>query len=82
MPLCFGAAESVRARQIAQSASAASEVQTFCPVSRQPPPAAPSPSTRTALVRSEARSEPASGSLNSWHQTIVPVSVGQANRSS
>ena len=35
----------------------------------------------TALVRSEARSDPASGSLNSWHQVISPRSVGPANRS-
>ena len=34
------------------------------------------PSTFSAVVRSEARSEPASGSLNSWHQMISPRSVG------
>ena len=61
--------------QIAQSASAARDVQTFCPVSRQPP------SARTARVRSEARSDPASGSENSWHQEISPRKVGQTKRS-
>ena len=75
MPLCFGASGLVRARQIAQSARCASDVHTFCPVSRQPP------STRSARVRSEARSEPASGSLNSWHQVISPRSVGATKRS-
>ncbi len=74
-PRCLGAPGSVRARQIAQSASRAREVHTFCPDSSQPP------SARTALVRKEARSEPASGSLNSWHQVISPRSVGPANRS-
>ena len=81
MPLCLGTEPSVRARQTAQSASRASDVHTFWPVSSQPPPTCPSPCTRSALVRSEARSEPASGSLNSWHQVISPRSVGPANRS-
>ena len=31
------------------------------------------PSVRTALVRNTARSEPAPGSLNSWHQYTWPV---------
>ena len=70
-PRCLGAAGSVRARQIAQSASWASEVHTFCPVSRQPPL-----DPRSARVRNAARSEPASGSLNSWHQLMSPRSVG------
>ena len=75
MPLCLGASGSVRARQMAQSASCARDVQTFCPVSRQPP------STFSAVVRSAARSEPAPGSLNSWHQMSSPRSVGLAKRS-
>ena len=37
-------------------------VQTFWPLTSQPP------STRVALVLMPAASEPASGSLNSWHQ--------------
>ncbi len=76
MPRCAGASGSVRTRQIAQSASWASDVHTFCPVTRQPPA-----SSRTALVRSDARSEPASGSENSWHHVISPRSVGPRNRS-
>ena len=75
MPWCLGTSGSVRARQIAQSASWASDVHTFWPVSRQPP------SARSALVRSEARSEPASGSLNSWHQVISARCVGPRKRS-
>lgn len=75
MPLCFGASLSVRARQIAQSASTAIEFQTFWPTSRQ------RPSSRTAEVVNEARSEPAPGSLNSWHHVSSPRSVGSANRS-
>ena len=74
MPLCLGRSGSVRARQIAQSACAASEVHTFWPVIDQPP------STLTAFVRSEARSEPASGSLKSWHHVMSPRSVGSAKR--
>ncbi len=50
---------SVRARTKHQSASRASEVQIFCPVTRSRPPA----ESRTAAVRTPARSEPAPGSL-------------------
>ena len=75
MPRCFGASGSVRARQIAQSASRPARSTPSGRCSRQPP------STRSALVRSEARSEPASGSLNSWHQVISPRSVGPTKRS-
>ena len=71
MPLCFGASGSVRARHTPQCALCAGDVHTFCPVSFQPP------SARTAFVRSDARSEPAPGSLNSWHQNISPLSVGR-----
>ena len=75
IPSCRGAAGSVRAMQIAQAACWASEVQIFCPVSRQPP------SARSARVVSPARSEPAPGSLNSWHHRKSPRSVGGRNRS-
>ena len=68
---------SVRATQMAQSASLASDVQTFWPVSRHPWPSA----SRSARVVSPARSEPAPGSLNSWHQVISPRSVAGRNRS-
>ena len=73
MPLCFGASGSVRARQTPHCAFCAADVQTFWPVSFQPP------STRTAFVRSAARSDPAPGSLNSWHQIKSPRNVGGTN---
>ncbi len=75
MPRCLGASGFVRARQMPQSARSATEFHTFWPVSRQPP------STFTARVRSEARSEPAPGSENSWHHTRSPSSDGVTNRS-
>ena len=75
MPWCCGTSGSVRARQMPQSARSATEFQTFWPVSRQPP------STRSARIRSEARSEPAPGSENSWHQVSSPSSDGRTNRS-
>lgn len=69
MPLCLGTSWSVRARQMPKWASWALEFQTFWPLSFQPP------STFSARVASDARSEPAPGSLNSWHQTMSPRSV-------
>ena len=75
MPLCFGASGSVRARHTPHRALCAADVHTFCPVSDQPP------STRTALVRSDARSEPAPGSENSWHQRNSPRMVAGTKRS-
>ena len=75
MPRCFGASGLVRARQIAQSARWASDVHTFWPESSQPP------SVRDALVESDARSEPAPGSLNIWHHVMSPSSVGRTQRS-
>lgn len=69
MPLCFGASGSVRARHTPQRALCAADVHTFWPVSSQPP------SPRTALVRSDARSEPAPGSENSWHHRNSPRNV-------
>ena len=81
IPWCFRAG-SVRARQMAQSAWRARDVHTFWPLSSQPPPTSPSPfSAGRALVRSDARSEPASGSLNSWHQVISARLVGPRKRS-
>lgn len=73
MPSCLGASGFVRARSIAWSANWATVVQIFWPVIRQPP------STRSARVLSEARSDPAPGSLNSWHHTTSPRSVGTAS---
>ena len=65
MPRCLGTSGLVRARQMPMSARAATEVHTFWPSSDQPP------STRVARVLRAARSEPAPGSLNSWHQMML-----------
>ncbi len=73
MPLCLGASGSVRARHTPHAALCAADVHTFWPVSFQPP------SARTAFVRSAARSDPAPGSLNSWHQMKSPRSVAGTN---
>src|SRR5271167_3376877 len=74
MPLCFGAEGSVLASSAPHCEYCAAVVQIFCPVMRQPP------SARVALVVSPARSDPAPGSENSWHQTISPRKVGGRNR--
>ena len=50
------------------------DVHTFCPVTTQSSP------SRTARVASEARSLPAPGSLNSWHQTSSQVHSGRSQR--
>src|SRR6202034_3479618 len=75
IPLCFGASGSVRARHTPHCALCADDVHTFWPVNSQPP------STRTALVRRDARSEPASGSENSGHQKSSPRNVPGTKRS-
>ena len=54
--------EPVRASSRQRCARGAPLVQIFWPVMRQPSP------SRTARVRSPARSEPASGSEKPWHQ--------------
>ena len=74
MPLCFGALGSVRASNAPQVAYCARVVHIFWPVIRQPP------STLTAFVDKPARSEPAPGSENSWHQFISPRCVDGRNR--
>ena len=66
IPRCFGTSGSVRARRMAQSLCWASEVHTFCPFTTQVSPSG------SARVRRPARSDPAPGSLNSWHQTSSP----------
>src|SRR5829696_5536738 len=68
MPLCFGASESVRANRMPSSLWCAPELQTFCPSTTHSSP------SRNARVRSPARSDPAPGSLNSWHHTSSPRS--------
>ena len=74
MPLCFGAFGSVLASNAPHCEYCAAVVQIFCPVMRQPPPA------RVALVVNPARSDPAPGSENSWHQNMSPRKVGGRNR--
>ena len=74
MPWCLGTSGSVRVTRIAQRASCAMDVQTFWPLTTQSSP------SRTARVASAARSEPAPGSQNSWHQTSSPVHSGRSQR--
>ncbi len=76
MPWCLGSAGSVRAIRMAQRAVWALEVHTFCPSTIQ----SPVPLSRTARVPSAARSEPAPGSLKSWHQTSSPTHRGRRKR--
>ena len=64
------AAGSVRTSSAHQSVSVAQLVQIFCPVITSASP------SMTPLVRSEARSEPASGSEKPWHQSSSPASSG------
>ena len=56
------------------SAWCAPDDHTFCPFTIQSSP------SRTAVVRSDARSEPASGSLKSWHQISSPRRSGRSHR--
>ena len=56
MPLCLGASGSVRTRQNIMSAVRAPEVQIFCPLMTHSSPSS------SALVESDARSEPEPGS--------------------
>ena len=69
-PLCLGTSGSLRATSMHHFASWANVVQTFWPVIRQPP------LSLTALVFSEARSEPDSGSENPWHQISSAERIG------
>src|SRR5215468_6238969 len=61
MPVCFFADGSVRHRQKIMSAYCASVVQVFWPLMMYLSP------LRSALVLSEARSEPEPGSEKPWH---------------
>src|ERR1700738_3602369 len=74
MPLCFGAVGLVLANSAPHFEYCAPVVQIFWPVIRQPP------STLVAFVVRLARSEPAPGSENSWHQIISPRNVGGRKR--
>ena len=74
MPACLGASGLVRTVAKPRSLLWASLVQTFWPLTTQPP------STRVPLVLTAAASEPASGSLKSWHQTYSPIKVFSTQR--
>ena len=70
-PLCLGRSGLVRASRRPKAACCALVVHTFWPESRQEPS-----SWCLARVCTPARSEPAAGSENSWHQTSSAVSIG------
>ena len=74
MPLRFGASGSVRASRTPKSARCAQVVHTFCPVTTHSSP------SRSARVASDARSEPAPGSLKSWHQISSLRTIGGRKR--
>ena len=68
MPLCFSASALVRQMISPKSEYCAPDVQTFCPLTTHSSP------SRTAVVDSDATSDPAPGSLNIWHQISSPRS--------
>ena len=80
MPRCLGPLASVRARTAQRVANCPHEIQVFWPLIVNRPPSS------AAAVRSDARSEPASGSEKPWHQissaeqdrrhVTVPLLVG------
>ena len=74
MPCCFFASGSVRTRQKIQSAYCASVVQVFWPLTTYSSP------SRTAVVFSDARSEPALGSEKPWHHQMSRLAVLGRNR--
>ena len=75
MPCRFGASGSVRASRIAKSEKCAHVLHTFWPVTYHESP------SRSARVASDARSEPAPGSLKSWHHFSSLRTIGGRNRS-
>ena len=62
IPLCLGTSGFVRAMISPKDEMCASVVHTFWPLSSHSSP------SRSARVERPATSEPAPGSLNSWHQ--------------
>ena len=62
IPWCLGTSGFVRATINPNAEMCASVVHTFCPFSSHSSP------SRSALVDSPATSDPAPGSLKSWHQ--------------
>ena len=71
MPWCLGRSGSVRASSRPKLARWATVVQTFWPLSTHSSP------SRSARVARLATSEPAPGSLNSWHQISSQVNSGR-----
>ncbi len=71
MPWCFGESGAVRAMSMPRSATWPSDVHTFWPSTTHS-----SPSWTARHVR-PARSDPAPGSLNSWHQARWPVTMSR-----
>ena len=69
MPACLTASGSVRAISMPTSEPMAPDVQTFWPLTTYSSPSS------SAFVCSAARSEPAPGSLNSWHQASSPTRI-------
>ena len=69
--MCFGASGLVRATSMPQRAMCARVVQTFWPLTIHS-----SPSRTGPVVASPATSEPALGSLNSWHQISRCCAIG------
>ena len=74
MPWCLGTSGSVRMVAKPCLARWAPDVHTFWPLTFQPP------STRVPRVLMPAASEPASGSLKSWHQMTSWSSAGRTHR--
>ena len=75
MPSCLGLSGSVRTVANPRLQNAAPLVHTFCPLTSQPP------SVLVARVRIPAASEPAPGSLNSWHHTYSCSRLRRIHRS-
>ena len=75
IPRCLGASQSVRAMSMPKSAFLALEVHTFWPLTTHSSP------SRSALVCSPARSDPAPGSEYSRHIPTSSRSSGRTNRS-
>ena len=75
MPACFLTSGSVRTSVKIQSPYCPSVVQVFCPLTTHSSP------SLTARVRSEARSEPASGSEKPWLHQMSRLAVGARKRS-
>ena len=74
-PLRLGTSGSVRASSTAKSAAKPQVVQTFWPLTTHSSPSS------SARVDSDARSDPAPGSLKSWHQISSARTIGGRKRS-